>query len=160
MFVPTTSNKYHGLQKTYQRLYHSSFEIYFRYLKWVSHGFSFGYLVWEISSIEATCVWKTSVCTSLELRKPFFHSLGHHREIMLYWRKFLFNISNESSTEFNFITYIKIYEWICSKTSTSPKTIFFTFMKSYCNHGYGLTTQNPWLWVNHIKPTVMYCNHG
>ena len=32
---------------------------------------------------------------------------------------------------------------------------FFTFMKSYCNHGYGLTTQNPWLWVNHIKPTIM-----
>ena len=32
---------------------------------------------------------------------------------------------------------------------------FFTFMKSYCNHGYGLTTQNPWLWVNHIKPKIM-----
>ena len=35
------------------------------------------------------------------------------------------------------------------------KPFFFTFMKYYCNHGYGLTTQNPWLWVNHIKPKIM-----
>ena len=39
------SNKYHGLQKTYQRLYHISLESYFCQLKWVSHGFSFGSLV-------------------------------------------------------------------------------------------------------------------
>ena len=120
--------KYQGIPVTYQILHHISLEGYFLNLEWVFYGFSFGSLVWEISSIEATCVWKTSAPVSLELQKPFSYSLGHHREIILYGWKFLFNISNGSSMEFNFITCIRSYEWICSKTSTAPKTIFWLLL--------------------------------
>ena len=153
-------NKCQNIHITYHRIYHISLERYLCHLKWVFHDFSFGFFFWEISLIEGTYVCKNNAQASPDLQQTFSHSLYHQRESMLYGWKFLFNISNGSSMEFNFITFIKIYEWICSETSTLPKTIFFTFMKSYCNHGYGLTTQNPWLGVNHTKPIVMVMVRG
>ena len=143
----TTLNKYHRIHITYQRIYHISLERYFHNLKCFFHGFSFVFMVWKISSIEATYVYKNSVCTSPELQQKFSDSLGHHTKNMLYVWKGLFDISSSSSMQFNFIICIRIYEWICNKTSIAPKimnfSIFWTFIKLYCNHGYGLTTQNP-----------------
>ena len=54
----------------------------------------------------------------------------------------------------------KYMNGFAARHQVHQRPFFSTFMKSYCNHGYGLTTQNSWLWVNQIKPTVMYCNHG
>ena len=144
-----TLNKYHRIHITYQRIYHISLERYFHNLKCLFRGFSFVFMVWKISSIEATYVYKNSVCTSPELQQTFSDFLGHHSENMLYGWKFLFYISNGFSTESNFIICIISYACICSKESIASKimdfSIFGLLLNPNGNHGYGLATQNPWL---------------
>ena len=114
---------------------------------------------------------KNSVHASLELQQIFSLSLGHHKEIMLYRWKGLFNISNGSLTEFNFITCIRSYEWICSKTSTTPKTIFWLLLNHIVimvkvqphkthYYGYGSTTQNPRLCIVITIRCQLHKTHG
>ena len=67
-------NNYHGLYKKFHRVYYSSFEIYFSYLKWVFHGISFCSMVWEISSIKATYVYKTVHAHLFRFNKYFLLS--------------------------------------------------------------------------------------
>ena len=64
-------NNCHILYRKFQRVYYSSFEIYFRYLKWVFHGISFRSMVWEIWSIKATYVCKIVRACLLRFCKYF-----------------------------------------------------------------------------------------
>ena len=59
--------------------------------------------------------------------------LVHQRENMLNGWKGLFDISNGSSTEFNFIIYIRSYEWICNKTSIAPKIMILGIFEILLN---------------------------
>lgn len=54
--IQQTLNRFHGLHRMFQRLYHILSERYFLQLKWVFHGISFCFLVCEICLFEVTHV--------------------------------------------------------------------------------------------------------
>jgi hypothetical protein len=175
MYLTQGGRAYHHIQRYFSPCsenYRRSSTYGWKYLFNISNGYftEFHFVVWFMRYL---CLKQhmsvTSVVTrALQIRPGFSHSMGHLRTSSIYRWKYLFSSSNGSSTELDFITCSRSYEYICRRMFTAPKVTIFpyyflnfgillkfiyfsTHVQCHCQLGYGSTT-NPWLWVNHTKP--------
>ena len=122
LYIQKNLNRSCQRYRTFWSLYYISFEIVFRYLKWVFRGISFCFLVCQIWSFEVANVYTYFGCAYNKLWKNSTDSIESFRGLTIAHLKYIFVISNSYFAEFDFDLWFERYDQLKQPISVKQCT--------------------------------------